>query len=63
MRCPSCDFCATDEDGVLTCAISGEQVHGDSTCDLWQNATNIIDGDRLRGVKRWPESKRRSRRS
>ena len=58
MFCPSCDFCLCNSDGVLTCAIRGEQVHVDSTCDFWQKELNVIDGDNFYEVRTWPKKKK-----
>ena len=58
--CLDCDFCVTDEDGILMCAIRGEQVHGESTCQMWQGVFGYIDGDNFYEVKQWPESQSQS---
>ena len=60
MTCPSCDFCVTDEDGALICALTEKHVHGDSTCDMWQQEFYPIDGDNFYEVKPWPEGQSRS---
>ena len=55
--CPSCDFCEVTPDGMLICALHDEQVHGDETCDCWQNEWPIDgdnDYDKLCEVMNWP---------
>lgn len=62
MGCPDCDFCETNEDGVLVCVIFDEQVHGSYSCECWQREFRKVDGDSDwdREVF-WPAQKKRKR--